>query len=245
MKKLYEKKPILFAVLFIVLYCAVTIPIRGEYGDGSLWSLAGLTAVTALIVLVSSLIPLWKKLGVFAKPQNTRRCLYFLPMLLLAAGNAWDGFVLQYKGAALWYALGSMALVGFVEEMIFRGFLFRALLKKDGPKAAVIVSAVSFGIGHIVNLLAGMATLENLMMVVFAVAWGFVFTMAYYKSGSLWPCILIHALVDVISVVSADTVWGSWLYIGATVVLGAAYSLWLAKLPPAFPGPEKPAAKQN
>ena len=104
---------------------------------------------------------------------------------------------------------------------------------------------MSFGIGHIVNLLAGMATLENLMMVVFAVAWGFVFTMAYYKSGSLWPCILIHALVDVISVVSAETVWGSWLYVGATVVLGAAYSLWLAKLPPAFPGPEKPAAKQN
>lgn len=245
MKKLYEKKPVLFAVLFIVLYCAVTIPIRGEYGDGSLWSLAGLTAVAALLVLVSSLIPLWEKLGVFAEPQNARRCLYFLPMLLLAAGNAWDGFVLQYKGAALWYALGSMALVGFVEEMIFRGFLFRALLKKDGPKAAVIVSAVSFGIGHIVNLLAGMATLENLMMVVFAVAWGFVFTMAYYKSGSLWPCILVHALVDVISVVSAETVWGSWLYVGATVVLGAAYSLWLAKLPPAFPGPEKPAAKQS
>ena len=45
--------------------------------------------------------------------------------------------------------------------------------------------------------------------------------------------------------VSAETVWGSWLYVGATVVLGAAYSLWLAKLPPAFPGPEKPAAKQN
>lgn len=245
MKRFYEKKPVLFAVLFIVLYCAVTIPIRGEYGDGSLWSLVGLTAVAALIVLVSSLIPLWKKLSVFAKPQNARRCLYFLPMLLLAAGNAWDGFARNYQGAALWYALGSMALVGFVEEMIFRGFLFRALLKKDGPKVAVIVSAVSFGIGHIVNLLAGMATLENLMMVVFAVAWGFVFTMAYYKSGSLWPCILVHALVDVISVVSAETVWGSWLYVGATVVLGAAYSLWLAKLPPAFPGPEKPAAEQN
>ena len=243
MKKLYEKKPVLFAVLFIVLYCAVTIPIRGEYGDGSLWSLVGLTAVAALVVLASSLIPLWEKLAVFARPQNARRCLYFLPMLLLATGNVWDGFAQHYQGAALWYALGSMALVGFVEEMIFRGFLFRALLKTDGPKVAVIVSAVTFGIGHIVNLLAGMATMENLMMVVFAVAWGFVFTMVYYKCGSLWPCILAHALVDVLSVVSAETVWGSWLYIGATVVLGGVYSLWLAKLPPAFPGPEKRTEK--
>ena len=54
MKKLYEKKPVLFAVLFIVLYCAVTIPIRGEYGDGSIQSLLGMTAVAAVIAVVSS-----------------------------------------------------------------------------------------------------------------------------------------------------------------------------------------------
>ena len=229
MKKLYEKKPVLFAVLFIALYCAVTIPIRGKYGDGSIQSLLGLTAVAAVVAVVSSLIPLWKKLGVAAKPQNARLCLYFLPMILLSSGNVWDGFALRFSGAGLWYAIGSMALVGFAEEMIFRGFLFRALLKKDGPKVAVIVSAVTFGIGHIVNLLAGMATAENLMMIVFAIAWGFVFTMVYYKSGSLLLCILVHAVVDVLSVIAAETVWGNWLYIGATVVIGGAYSLYLAK----------------
>ena len=229
MKKLYEKKPVLFAVLFIVLYCAVTIPIRGEYGDGSIQSLLGLTAVAAVIAVVSSLIPLWKRLGVAAIPQHVGLCLYFLPMILLATGNIWDGFQRHYAGADLCYAIGSMALVGFVEEMIFRGFLFRALLKKDGPKVAVIVSAVTFGIGHIVNLLAGMATAKNLMMVVFAIAWGFVFTMVYYKSGSLLLCILVHAVVDVLSMVAAETAWGDWLYIGATVVIGGAYSLYLAK----------------
>ncbi len=229
MKKLYEKKPVLFAVLMIALYCAVTIPIRGEYGDGSIQSLLGLTAVAAVIVVVSSLIPLWKELGVAARPQQARLCLYFLPMLILATGNIWDGFEQHYTGAGLWYAIGSMALVGFVEEMIFRGFLFTALLKKDGPKVAVIVSAVTFGIGHIVNLLAGMATIKNLMMVIFAVAWGFVFTMVYYKSGSLLLCILAHAIVDVLSVIGAETAWGEWLYIGATVVIGVVYCLYLCK----------------
>lgn len=229
MKKLYEKKPVLFAVLLIALYCAVTIPIRGQYGDGSKQSLLGLAAVSAAIAVVGSLIPVWGRIGVAAKPQNARPCLYFLPMILLATGNIWDGFELRYNGADLWYAIGSMALVGFVEEMIFRGFLFRALLKKDGPKVAVIVSAVTFGIGHIVNLLAGMATVENLLMIVFAIAWGFVFTMVYYKSGSLLVCIPVHAVVDVLSVVAAETAWGSWLYIGVTVVVGAAYSLYLAR----------------
>ena len=239
MKKLYENKPVLFAVLFIVIYCAVTIPIRGESGDGSAQSLLGLSAVALAVAVVSSVVPLWKKLGVAARPQNTRLCLYFIPMFILATGNVWDGFHPQYSGAALWYAVGSMALVGFVEEMIFRGFLFRALLKKDGPKVAVIVSAVTFGIGHIVNLLAGMATLENLIMIVFAVAWGFVFTMVYYKSGSLLGCIAAHAVVDVLSVLSMETAWGTALYVGATIVVGAAYSLWLKRLPAAFPGPEK------
>jgi len=239
MKKLYEKKPILFAVAFIVLYCAVTIPIRGEYGDGSIQSLLGLSAVAALIAVVSSVIPLWEKLGVAARPRNLRPCLYLIPMWILATGNVWGGFHLNYSGADLWYAMGSMALVGFVEEMIFRGFLFRTMLEKDGPKAAVIVSAVTFGMGHIVNLLAGMATVENLLMIVFAIAWGFVFTMVYYKSGSLLPGIIAHAAVDVLSVMAAETVWGTCAYIGATIVLGGAYSLWLRKLPPAFSGPEK------
>ena len=229
MKRMYEEKPVLFAVLFIVLYCAITIPIRGKYGDGSIQSLIGLVAVGAAIAVVCSLFPLWKTIGVFSKPQNVRLCLYFLPMIFLATGNIWDGFEVHYTGADLWYAIGSMALVGFAEEMIFRGFLFRALLVKDGPKAAVIVSAVTFGIGHIVNLLAGMATVENLMMIIFAVAWGFLFTMVYYKSGSLFLCILVHAAVDVFSVIAAETVWGSWLYIGSACVISAVYCSYLAK----------------
>ena len=239
MRKFYEKKPVLFAVLWIVLYCAVTIPIRGEYGDGSIQSLLGLAAVAAVIAVVSTVIPLWKKLGVAARPRNARMCLYLIPMFILATGNVWDGFQPQYSGAALWYAIGSMILVGFVEEMIFRGFLFRALLKKDGPRVAVIVSAVTFGIGHIVNILAGMDIAENLLMVVFAVAWGFVFTMVYYKTGSLLPCIIVHAVVDVLSMLAMETAWGAWVHIGATIVIGFAYSLWLAKVPAAFPGPEK------
>ena len=60
-------------------------------------------------------------------------------------------------------AVFSMILVGFVEEMIFRGFLFRALLGEDKPVVAIIVSAVTFGIGHIVNLFTGQTSLETIM----------------------------------------------------------------------------------
>ena len=33
--------------------------------------------------------------------------------------------------------------------------------------------------------------------------------MIHYKSGSLFLCIVVHAAIDVLSVVAAETVWGS------------------------------------
>ena len=37
MRKIYEKNEIGFAVLWILVYCSTTIPIRGNLGDESIW----------------------------------------------------------------------------------------------------------------------------------------------------------------------------------------------------------------
>lgn len=37
MKKLYAKNDLYFALLWIVIYCAVTAPLREAFGDDSLW----------------------------------------------------------------------------------------------------------------------------------------------------------------------------------------------------------------
>ena len=88
-------------------------------------------------------------------------------MWFLVTGYLWGGFAPAYSGAALVFAVLSMLLVGYVEEILFRGFLFKALIPKDGVKIAVIISSVTFGIGHIVNLLAGQANLETVLQVFF------------------------------------------------------------------------------
>ncbi len=53
-------------------------------------------------------------------PGNTKKYLYFIPMWILATGNLWDGFALSYHGAELVFAVLSMIIVGFVEEMLFQ-----------------------------------------------------------------------------------------------------------------------------
>ena len=95
----------------------------------------------------------------------------------------------------------TMLCVGFLEEVIFRGLLFNAM-RKDGVKSAIIVSSLTFGIGHIVNLFngSGAELLPNLLQVVYATAAGFMFVMIYYKTESLIVCILAHGVFNALSV---------------------------------------------
>ena len=67
-------------------------------------------------------------------------------------------------------------------------------MAKDNIKAAIIVSSLTFGIGHIVNLLNGQDLFETLLQIVFAVAVGFALVTLFYKGGSLIPCIIFHGI---------------------------------------------------
>ena len=154
----------------------------------------------------------------------------FIPMWILATGNIWDGVAPSYQGTSLATAMISMIIVGLVEEMIFRGFLFRAMLSKNKAVVAIIVSAVTFGIGHIVNLFTGQGSFETVMQIIFAISWGFILTMVCYKSGSIIPCIIAHSMIDALSLFGADNELVDWIYIGVTIVTAIVYCTYLGKL---------------
>ena len=230
MRKLYEKKELLFALLWILAYCLVLAPIKGSFGYASPWMLLALLAFAAGIAAFVRSNHLERKYGLDAWPKDTRKYLYFLPMWILATGNLWDGFAPSYQGAAQLIAVLSMLLVGFVEVMLFRGFLFKALLKKEKVSTAIVITSLTFGMGHIVNLLAGQASLETFVQMLFAVAWGFILTMVCYKSGNLLPCIVAHAMIDVSAMFGADNPAVDAVCIGATIVVGTLYCLYLSRL---------------
>ena len=104
------------------------------------------------------------------------------------------------------------------------------MLAKDKVTTAIIISAVTFGIGHIVNLFTGQASLETAVQIVFAISWGFILTMVCYKSGSIIPCIIAHSLIDALSLFGADSWLIDWIYIGATIVTAVFYCLYLNRL---------------
>jgi membrane protease YdiL (CAAX protease family) len=126
----------------------------------------------------------------------------------------------------------SMFCVGFLEEMIFRGFLFQAMAK-NGVKSAIIVSSITFGIGHIVNLFNGSGAewLPNLLQVMYAVAIGFAFVMIYCKTKSLISCILVHSVFNGLSAFANEAAVTTQREVISGLlltVIGGGYALYLA-----------------
>ena len=231
MTKMYQKSEITFAILWIVIYTVGMGTLQNNFGLDSLWHMLGLIVISAAIFLFVKKNGLMEKYGLAGWAKNSRAMLWFIPLWLLSCLNLFSGFQPDYPVPGLIYAAVSMTLVGFAEELIFRGFLFKAMLKDGSVKAAVIVSSVTFGMGHIMNLFTGHDLVETLNQVVFAVAVGFVFTLVFYKSGSLLPGILAHSFIDVISVFASDEgsqLMNLILHI-VTIVVSAAYCLYLGK----------------
>ena len=209
MTKLYKKSEISFAILWIVAYV-----ILSSLADQLSETVGVIKSVTAVLHLAMSVIlffwirnnKLSEKYGFCRPAVPAKRFLYYLPLILIASTAFWGGIKLQYSlPEALLYFI-SMCCVGFLEEVIFRGLLFRAM-EKDNLKTAMIVSALTFGLGHIVNLFngSGRNPASSAVQIVFAVLVGFVLVLIFYHSRSLIPCILFHSANNMLTAFSAET----------------------------------------
>ena len=229
MMKLYQKNELTFAIACIVGYVLVNGNLR-TLGDDSPAMAIGLVAIALVLLLFVQKNGLLAKYGLEGWAKNSRQMLYFVPLWIVSSGNLWGGLSPYYQGLGLVCAMVSFALVGFVEELIFRGFLFKAMLKDGNVKRAIAISSITFGVGHIVNLLTGHALAETLIQIVFAVAIGFIFTMVYYKCGSLLPLIVAHSVIDVLSVFAVDNPTTHLVYIGVTLLIAVLYGWHLSRL---------------
>lgn len=203
MINLYKKSEIWFAVTWIIIYVVVMGNLRNNFGDSSPISLIGLLMIATVITIFILKNKLNEKYG-FSSIDNYREYLYFTPFILLASVNLWSGVSVHYSPLNQMFAVLTMALVGYVEEILFRGFLFKAI-EKDSIKQAIIISAVTFGAGHIINLLTGQATVDTILQIMYAMAIGFAFVMVFYKSKSLIPCIVTHSLINTTSKFSGES----------------------------------------
>lgn len=234
-KKLYEKSEIWFAIAWIIAYVVLA-----SVGD-NLSTKIGIMKIATLpiLILLSAILyffvrnnGLTKKYGLCKPQAPAAKMLFYVPLIILLTANLWYGVALNTSSLETQLYVLSMLCVGFLEEMIFRGFLFNAMAK-NGTKSAIIVSSVTFGIGHIVNLIngSGAELLPNLLQVIYAVAIGFVFVLIYYKTKSLTICILIHGVFNSLSVFANEAVMTPKREIISSAIITAisvGYALYIA-----------------
>lgn len=155
--------------------------------------------------------------------------LFYLPLLVLASSNLWGGMAIRFSALETALYVISMCSVGFLEELIFRGLLFRAL-SKNGLKRAIAISSLTFGIGHLFNLLAGAEWVSTLVQICYATAIGFLFTLIFLKSGTLLPCILTHAAINATSAFAIPgSMAGQMIHSAILIAVSLLYALFLLR----------------
>jgi CAAX protease family protein len=122
-------------------------------------------------------------------------------------------------GALLLILLGVAVTAPIVEELAFRGYLFPALTRWRGPWIAAALTAVLFGLAHVAA--SPPAALPILAL------FGFVACLLFWFTGSLLPCVGLHALNNAI-VVSASA---DWTWQGPVAVLACVLVSVLLLLP--------------
>lgn len=232
MKRLYLKNRLNFALVWIGLYVVLV-----SLADGISKALGIQKLITApLCIGMTIFLWVWirrnalmEKYGLCRFRGSARAYLYFLPLALICSTNLWRGLGLSMSVPETLLYILSMLCVGFLEEVIFRGFLLRAL-QEQGARYAILISGLTFGLGHVVNLLGGAEFLPTLLQICYAAAIGLLFAIIFVKGGSLWPCIIAHSVINSLSAVAAESSAAMDIWIGCVLMAAPiAYAVWIWK----------------
>jgi membrane protease YdiL (CAAX protease family) len=93
-------------------------------------------------------------------------------------------------------ALMVVSVGPLVEELLFRGALLSALMKRLHPGWAVAVCSLLFATVHLPDLSFLWYALPNLALLAVALAW------LRLSSGSIWPAVLAHGINNLLAVVA-------------------------------------------
>ena len=106
------------------------------------------------------------------------------------------------------------------EEFFFRGFMFSVLAGRIGPWWGALVTGTIFGLVHVAG--------SPLRTVVVLILLGVALCLLFWRTGSLLPCIAVHAINNSISFSATKSL--PPVAFGAVVLASTAASLAVASV---------------
>lgn len=222
-----KNKELFYTIIYIIFYVISNSIVLNNYGQISIQSLLVNTVIT--VTLISTIISTKKtKYYGLTKVNKPKKYLYFIPLILLVLINFIGGIKIVNTPKEIVLFMLTMLEVGFIEEILFRGFLFKTI-EKDDQKIAIIITSLTFGIGHIVNLLNGADFTPTLIQIIYSVSVGYLFVKILIKTKSLWPCIITHSLLNALSIFSNQTTTIFYILSILILIISISYSFYLNK----------------
>ncbi len=227
MKKLFEKHETAFCIFLIIVYIVVNSVCVQNFGQTSYVSFVANTILSVCLTVIMLILKRTEYYGL-KKVKNAKQYLYFFPLFIIVTVNLWNGFNINHSSSEIIFHILTMINIGFIEEIIFRGFLFK-MMAKTNVKSAITVSAVTFGAGHIVNLINGADLIPTLIQVCYAASIGYLFVILFHKSKSLIPCIVTHSLVNSLSVFNVENTVSLYIAPVFLTIIPLAYAIYINK----------------
>lgn len=232
MRIFYDKAEIWFTVMWIILHVvgvSAADSISVQIGFPRLITLLYSIGMLTVLVIFMARNGFMKRYGLCGFEGSLAEFWFFVPLIAICSINFWNGVAVETTLTNGVIEALAKGIGGIVEELIFRGLLF-VYMCKSGVMSAIVVSSLTFGIGHIVNLVNGAPVFETVCQIIYACAIGFCFTMVFYVGRSLIPCILVHFIVNASSAFGVAAADAQTFHIIATIfltVVSGGFGAWL------------------
>ena len=133
----------------------------------------------------------------FCKIKKNIKIMYLIPMFFIPIINliylSTPDIIITQN---IFMCIASGIYIGIIEELIFRSFLFRTIEERINYGWAIIISSIIFGLFHLVNL-NSLPIQIVILQVIYATAIGSIFSIIFYITQSLFPCIIVHTLTNI------------------------------------------------
>lgn len=197
-------------------------------------------AVAVAFVLAVVTWQRWRDIGLRDLPSARSLPLAWLPMVYIVGGLTLSIRLGLPPATVVIWVLVNTFLVGLSEELMFRGVLLQALRQTMSIRPAVALTTLAFGAVHSLNVFITGDLWGAVIQSTAAALSGLFFIALRLRTGSLWPCIVVHGLWDCAaflvamssprdSPASAVPLEGTSLAPILLVLPNALYGLWLMR----------------
>jgi membrane protease YdiL (CAAX protease family) len=227
LKRLADGRPFLFSLIALAIWAGLAgllsvttaailqIPMREPVPQR-----AGALGATIFLLLLAARLGWLGRIGITTFGRWTAWALTLLLAIYITVSGAWAffgeaafelGSLVDTREARA--ILANQAIVGFAEEILFRGLLLYALARvwgatRRGLLAAVLVQAVLFGGLHALALLGGSSPSMTALAVSYDFIVGVWLGALVLNIRSLWPAIFLHGAGNATMFVKAlSTPW--------------------------------------